>query len=89
MFQVLTTVNLLLPHPIVTFITQLKVPSPWLSTSMKSILEPEKDKSAIQFVLWKFVLENMVELRFERKLSLLLTHKNYLMKRDKLVVMSA
>lgn len=58
------------------------------ATRMKSILDPNKDKLAIQFVLWKFALENMVERRVGGG-SILLTQKNCLMKRDKPVMMVA
>lgn len=54
---------------------------------MKSTFDPDKDKLAKDFVLWKFALENMVGPRFGKVLSALLTPKNWLMKRDKLVMM--
>lgn len=61
------------------------ISSSWLSISGTS--DPDKDKLAIRFALRKFALENMVGLRFGRRLSALLTPKNCFMKRDKLVMM--
>lgn len=53
------------------------------------MLDPDRDKLAIQFVLWKFALGNMAGLKVGRRLFIFLTHKNCLMKRDKLMMMVA
>lgn len=54
---------------------------------MKPTSDLDKDKLAIHFVLWKFALGNVVGPKFGRRFSALLTPKNCLMKRDKLVMM--